>query len=878
VDNQTHFKSGDRIGDRFLVHQALAGGMGEVYLCLDLQTVQPAALKTFQRRFLTHAQVRQRFEQEAYTWVSLEKHPHIVRCYHMELIANLPFLLLEWVVGEEDRGTDLRSWLRRGALPPKQALQFAIDICRGLTHAATKVPGLVHRDLKPENVLVAQGGIAKITDFGLAKLVQEARLLAAGSVAKSGEPVNSATYGSGGDQYRPGRPGLTNVSGIVGTPVYMAPEQWEGQTLDARTDLYALGCIIYEMLAGRLAFWAPTLEGLREAHLAGPTPSLAPLLRPVAGISSDLSGLDELISCCLATDPAGRPVSASVLLEKLEALYEGAFGTGWRRLPERAAFTAADYTNRGLTYSQLSRYEEALRDYVRAIELEPNNAKIYSNRGATYQNLGRWEEALQDFDRAIQLDHNYTAAYSNRASTYHRLGRYEEALRDVNCALDIDPTCIAAYANRGLTYSDLKRYEEALRDYEQVIEIKPDEANAYYNRGGIYSDLGRYEEALRDYEQVIKIKPGDAAAYYNHGGICSNLSRYEEALQDFIHALQLDPNNSVAYCRRAGIYSNLGRYEEAIRDFSNAIQLEPNDAAYYASRGTAFQCLGRYEEALEDYDRAIEIEPNNIASYANRGNVYDSLDRYEEALQDYDRAIEIDGAEATVYYNRGNTYDSLGRYEEALKDFSRAIQLDPNDAAPYANRGNAYQSLGRYEEALKDFSRAIQLDPNNSISYVNRGSLYFILERYDEALRDFKYASALDPSDAEAHFNQGALLAKTDRLAEALQCFEHAAQLGIPEAAQAVVQVRSRLEHGLVSVSGPTLPPADAAPLRHMFDAFVAADSLPSMRAAARQFPQMTTDPRFLAGMEAFIEAKVSHEHQAGFRQRLRWLKGLVSP
>src|SRR2546423_12685328 len=150
VQTKTRYRRGDRIGNRYLVHQALKGGMGEVYLCLDQKWNRPFALKTFQENYFTNQRLEESFRKEVATWITLGKHANIVRCYFMDIIDNQPFMFLDWIASEEGRGVDLRSWLLQGRINLRLALDFIIGICRGLIHANQRQPGIVHRDLKPE--------------------------------------------------------------------------------------------------------------------------------------------------------------------------------------------------------------------------------------------------------------------------------------------------------------------------------------------------------------------------------------------------------------------------------------------------------------------------------------------------------------------------------------------------------------------------------------------------------------------------------------------------------------------------------------------------------------------------------------------------------
>jgi len=481
---ELRYREGDKIGGRYLVYRALAGGMGEVYLCLDTQDMLPYTLKTFRTRYLASPKAREYFEREAATWVALEKHPNVVRCHYMYTLDTIPFLFLEWVAGAEGYGTDLRDWLeRRGPLEPRRALEFALDVCRALKHAQKKVPGFVHCDIKPENVLVAQGQLAKLTDFGLAKVVREAGLVPPGEAA----PV-------AGDRWR--------VSSAGGTPPYMAPEQWRGEPVDARTDVYAVGCLLYELLTGRWPFRADSLDGLKRRHLTAPPPSLETGLRELPG-----EAIDRLLARCLAKEPGERYPSASELLGAVAGLYEAWHGAPPRGVAETASFTADDYASRGITYALMGRQEQALADFDAAVRLDPMNANAYSNRGLTYSELGRQAEALADYDAAIRLDPMNANAYTKRGVLYHRLGRDNKALADFDAAIRLDPNHANAYNCRGGIYVHLGRVEEALADYGAALRIDPMNVLAYTTRGALYHALGRLEEAVADLDAALGIDP-----------------------------------------------------------------------------------------------------------------------------------------------------------------------------------------------------------------------------------------------------------------------------------------------------------------------------------------------------------------------------------
>jgi tetratricopeptide (TPR) repeat protein len=524
---EPRYQPGRKIGGRYRVHQALMGGMGEVYLCLDEQSMLPYALKTFQG---SNPSLREIFEKEVSNWVALEKHPNIVQCFFMERYDNIPFMVLEWVAGDQSRGTDLRSWLRRGPLDLVLALRFTIDICRGLQHAGEKVPGIVHRDLKPDNVLVNQSQQAKITDFGLATVVQQAGLELD---AESGDS-DALRY----SQY---------VGNVVGTPPYMAPEQWRGEVaLDARTDMYAVGCILYELLTGRWPYTGQTLGQLQQQHLAAPIPQL----------NGDFPvSVSQIVARCLAKTPEERYELIAQLLDGLNRMYETLTGAV-RPEVTGGEFTALDYSNRGATYGNLERHERAIADYDRAIELDPGFAQAYYNRGTRCAALGWHERAIADFDRAIELDLRDAQAYSNRGTSYAALGWHERAIADFDRAIELDPRVAQAYFNRGTSYATLGQHERAIADFDRAIELDPRDAQAYSNRGNTYAALGRHERAIADCDQALTLDPCYANAWLNKGAVLGNQGNLTAALPCFEKAAELGEPRGAQYA--AQVQQTLG--------------------------------------------------------------------------------------------------------------------------------------------------------------------------------------------------------------------------------------------------------------------------------------------------------------------------------
>jgi eukaryotic-like serine/threonine-protein kinase len=419
------YPPGTLIANRYEVAgRPLLGGMGIVYLCMDRQEDRPVALKTFQPQFLPDRASRDRFLREGTTWVDLGRHPHIVRCYNIDLIddSREVFLSLELVAQEQDRqDASLRSWLTLGqALPMEQSLLFALQIARGMKHATEQIPGFVHRDLKPENILVGADNISslgtnrlRITDFGLSNILSE-------------PGASAQAFGELDTSENLSRTQLTH--GIVGTPLYMAPEQWQAGKLGAWTDIYALGCILYEMLSGEPAVSGRTLDALQQAHCTGQVRTLLPALPAV---------VQDLVSDCLRLSPGERYQEWGSL--------EIAIGDAWeaisaQKLPPAEAPQELDreervavgwsYINIGYSYLDIGKADVAQDYFERAKSVGRSEGDrvgegvALGGQGLAYAHLGDTRRAIgfheQHFEIAREIGDRQGEGYAlgNLGSAY----------------------------------------------------------------------------------------------------------------------------------------------------------------------------------------------------------------------------------------------------------------------------------------------------------------------------------------------------------------------------------------------------------------------------------------------------------------------------
>ena len=550
------YPPGTRIAGRYeIAGRPLVGGMGIVYVCLDHEENRPVALKTFRPEYLSNRAARDRFLREGTHWVDLGRHPHVVRCYRVLHIDPEVYLVLELVAKEQGHDdASLRPWLIPGhPLPVEQALLFALQIARGMKHAVATIPGFVHRDLKPENVLVGADKLSnanlpgagvnrlRVTDFGLASALQAIQ------TSKVSETLKVSV----------GRTQLTR--GIVGTPLYMAPEQWHGERVTAATDVYALGCVLYEMLAGQRAAAGHSLAALRRAHCAGD-------LRP---LPSNLSEpVRALLVRCLALEPGERYGGWAEVEAALCAAFQAVTGRPAPPAEPAAALDRAERVQAGWSYSEIGAsyldigkaevaagYFERARETGQAEEERQLEANALNRLGEAYRNQGDAQRAIGYYKQSLEIvreiggRHGEGAALGNLGLAYAALGDAHRAIGYYEQSLEIDREIGdrrgegAVLNNLGIAYKNLGDVRRAIRYYEQSLEIKREtgdrrgKGHALGNLGEAYRILGDTRRAIGYYEQSLEIvreigdRRGEGQALGNLGSAYKNLGDARRAIR-----------------------------------------------------------------------------------------------------------------------------------------------------------------------------------------------------------------------------------------------------------------------------------------------------------------------------------------------------------
>ena len=699
--------AGTELAHYKIVSMLGSGGMGEVYLAEDTQLRRRVALKMLAPELTGDERGLKRFEQEAYAASGLN-HPNILTIYEFAQADGRYFMACEFV-----DGATLRQKIANGKLELNAAIDIAIQIAGALEAAHAR--GIVHRDIKPENVIVRTDGIVKVLDFGIAKLTRRRR---SGSVTRSHASAVAV---------------LTSEPGMVlGTARYMSPEQARGLEVDARSDIFSLGSVMYELITGRAAFDGETASDvIAEILKVDPKPpaELAPETPPE---------IERIIGLALRKNREDRYQTVGALLSDLReyrkdaefqaklqspAAGQRAKAISDRVTPARSAAipTSASWTRRWWPVAILlvallaAGFWFIRRSHSAATPNRPRSLAILP-----FRNLNN--DPKSDFlgfslanEIITKLDYVNSLAVRPSSS----IDKYRDKI--------VDPKEVAAELNVDtLLTGTFIRDGDDLRITAQLVDVKPDKV--------LWSEAidMKYDKLLTVQDQVaqqiikqleLKLSPTEAANLRPEKPIST--AAYED------------------YLRGIDFYS-LNDFPAAIDMLEKATALEPNYAPAWAHLGRAYTTSGslqfggreQYGEAQAAYEKAIALNPSLVEPRIYLANLLTDTGRVEQAVPLLRSVLKDTPNNAEAHWELGYAYRFAGMLKESVDECEKARQYNPQVKIS-SSAINGYLYLGEYEKFLRSL-------PANASAYIlfYRGFGEYYLNQHEQAAKDFDDAFA----------------------------------------------------------------------------------------------------------------------------------------
>jgi protein O-mannosyl-transferase len=340
----------------------------------------------------------------------------------------------------------------------------------------------------------------------------------------------------------------------------------------------------------------------------------------------------------------------------------------------------------------------------------PEHYLGYKLRGIAFRNDGLYNEALNDFQKALEINPNVSSTIRERGISLLYAGRFDLALQDLNVAVNIDSLSPDNYFNRGLIHNKIGNFKVALNDFSKCIELSKENPEILMNIGNTYLFLNEFDTALENYTKAIELNPNYAEAFASRANLKVNFMTDKSGYKDFKKALELEPeNNEVLFLNANALYQN-GEYQKAMIEFSKLLLNDTDNAtaAYY--RGNCKYAMKNFKDAIIDYTLAVELNKNYTDAYVNRGSAYFQLEKYDYSIRDYNTAIEFNPNSSDAFNNRGIAEYHLGKYNEAIQDFSKALQFNNAIPSAYYYRGLSYIKLNRNKIGCRDLEVAQKME------------------------------------------------------------------------------------------------------------------------------------------------------------------------
>jgi serine/threonine protein kinase/Flp pilus assembly protein TadD len=692
------FPANRKIGRYEICSQLGAGGMGEVYLANDTRLDRKVALKILPTSVVENEtdastdRVR-RFIQEAKAASGLN-HPNILTIYEIDEVDAEHFIVTEYIDGET-----LRTRIRTGPFNAADVIDIGIQVASALS--ATHSVGIIHRDIKPDNIMLRRDGIVKVLDFGLAKLTRDRQPFNSDSMAPTQDMINTA------------------VGIVMGTAHYMSPEQARGFEVDARTDIWSLGCVLYEMVARLQPFIGPSALDVMSGILHMEPESLIRYL-PDGPVE-----LDRVISRAIRKDREERYQTVDDLLIDLKDLKRELETSSSRvlrssdrvlaeSLPEKSiavlyfenmnSESDSDYFCAGMTediITDLSKIKEL--KVVSRTDVLPFRKKEVNTRqvGDTLRVNYILEGSVRKAGNRIRI----TAQLLSVRDGYHLWAeRFDRLIEDIfDLQNEVSQKIVDALK---VSLSESER---------QALEQKPtDDLRAYdfYMRGRELLYLkGRRntENAIQMFQDAAAIDPAFASSYAGLAEAYSSMYEWYDGNSSWLskaidinqQALALDPSSLDAKFGIAMVYFHQRRFDESKRYLEAILDENPESYPAYLRLGMIAELLGDPADALKHYLRAAELKPYDedpwmylVGVHRRLGNVAAAEDAALKVLEITSRKLEASLDDIIVMSRLAEAYARFGGREEANATLKRVLELEPNDGLAVYNCACAYALLG----------------------------------------------------------------------------------------------------------------------------------------------------------------------------------------
>jgi len=723
---------GQELGSYRIISQIGKGGMATVYKAFQPSLDRYVAIKIMPPFYAQQDDTfLKRFRREARS-VGKLRHPNILIVIDYGEHDDVTYIVMEYVDAGTltDRlGTPMPLHEIGGILAQ---LSSALDYAHG--------QGVIHRDVKPSNILLPKPDWPLLTDFGLAKIV-------------------------GGSQ-------LTITGSIAGTPAYMSPEQGQGEQVDARSDIYSLGIVLYEMATGVVPFYAETPMAVVVKHIIDPLPL------PTSKNPNLPEDVERVILKALAKNTKDRYQRVS----DLSAAFNVAIGEANLAVREIETIVEESVATEPVPssidlprdFGQRSHAVETeidpkiMADAQIAAEPDPPTGKVStSTQAKPLQNFPKWLIPAALVGGLLCI-----IGFAGLAAV--------GLLSNVSAPTEeVLPTLTAfQHTAAGNNFYEQEDYESAILEYEAAIELGSNNIEIYFDLADAYFIVGRPEDALEPLAAAVNAAPNEAWVAESVAWYYQDLDLHEEAIANFERALALDPESTWLYQGIADSYNALGEFEKADEILGTAFDAgDEEDPSYYENLGWSYYDSGNYNAAEFAFNEAISIDPTYIPAWDGLSELHWDLGNFELALVTLDEALFSNPNESWFYEKKGWIHKDLGNFEEAGEAFNAAINLDPIWSTAYSAFAQLLAENGDYDRSIAVLESALVANPRRADIYDEMGYTYLEQGDFENSILAFQKAVEHDPEYGWYHRDLAYAYQNADQYDESIAALEVAGSL-----------------------------------------------------------------------------------------------------